>query len=82
MLTGLGIPVVLDHMGKFDTRSGAGHADFRNLCAMLRDGVVSVKLTLCRNSKLGPDYSDLRVFHDRLVEANPDNLVWGSDTIR
>ncbi|RVD47512.1 2-pyrone-4,6-dicarboxylate hydrolase, partial [Mesorhizobium sp. M2D.F.Ca.ET.140.01.1.1] len=26
-----------------------------------------------------PDYDDLRPFHDRLVEANPQQVVWGSD---
>ena len=75
----LGIPVVLDHMGKIDVASGHQSPDFQRLCALLKDGQIFVKLTVCRNSKQHPDYDDLRPFHDALINANPDGLVWGSD---
>ena len=26
-----------------------------------------------------PDYDDARAFHDALVAANPERLMWGSD---
>jgi predicted TIM-barrel fold metal-dependent hydrolase len=38
-----------------------------------------VKLTIFRNSTKAPSYEDVRPFHDALVEANADNLVWGGD---
>jgi len=79
LLNRLGMPVVFDHMGKPDVAAGAKSPAFARLCAMVREGLVHVKLTLCRNSKQFPHYSDLRPFHDALVDANAAQLVWGSD---
>jgi 2-pyrone-4,6-dicarboxylate lactonase len=78
-LTSAGVPIVLDHMGKIDVAAGPMGRDFLRLCELVRDGALWVKLTLCRNSRLGPEYEDLRPFHDALVDANPDRLLWGSD---
>jgi 2-pyrone-4,6-dicarboxylate lactonase len=78
-LSSIGIPIVLDHMGRVEVAAGAAGADFQRLCALVRDGRLFVKLTLCRNSKQRPFYEELRPFHDALVTANPDALVWGSD---
>ncbi|MDB5572479.1 MAG: putative metal-dependent hydrolase, TIM-barrel fold [Hyphomicrobiales bacterium] len=79
MLVSLGVPVVLDHMGKIDAARGVGDAGFQRLRALVRDGALWVKLSLCRNSQRFPDYEDLRAFHDAFIEANPARLVWGSD---
>ena len=32
-----------------------------------------------RLSTNAPDYPEARPFHEALVRANPDNIVWGSD---
>lgn len=72
------IPVVLDHMAGFNVEAGRGHGDFQRLLAMLREGAVWVKLALCRRVA-GTDYDLLRAFHDDLVEANPDRLIWATD---
>jgi len=74
-----GLPVVFEHMTCFDPALGVKHHHFANVLALLREGRIAVQLALCRVSKLVPDYDDLRPFHDRLVEANPQQLVWGSD---
>jgi 2-pyrone-4,6-dicarboxylate lactonase len=74
-----GVPVVLDHMGGFDQRRGIGDVAFQALLALVRAGRVAVKLTLCRRAPFGSDFQELRPFHDALVAANPDQLVWGSD---
>ncbi|MDB5532073.1 MAG: putative metal-dependent hydrolase, TIM-barrel fold [Hyphomicrobiales bacterium] len=79
LLLGLGIDVVLDHMGKPDTARGTADTNFHRLCDLVRDGRLWVKLSLCRNSQQFPDYPDLRPFHDALIKADPDKLVWGSD---
>lgn len=78
-LESLDLPVVLDHMGGFDARRGVGDAAFQRLLTMLRDGAVWTKLTLCRRAPFGSDFSELRPFHDAMVSANADQLLWGSD---
>lgn len=78
-LLGLGIDIALDHMGKPNVERGVDDPAFQRLCALVSDGRLWVKLSLCRNSRALPDYPDLRPFHDALVKANPDRLLWGSD---
>lgn len=78
-LANLGLPVVFEHMGCFDPALGTGHADFQNLLALLREGRIAVKLAVCRVSKQAPHYTDLRPFHDSMIEANPRQLLWASD---
>jgi len=75
----LGVPLVLDHMGRFDTASGLDHPGFRNLVSLLRNEDIWTKLIPARNSVQFPGFADVRPFHEALVEANPDRLVWGSD---
>lgn len=75
----LEVPIVLEHMGGIDIRRGVDDAGFQSLLALLREGRLWVKLTICRRSTAAPDYPDLRPFHDALVTANPQRLVWGSD---
>jgi predicted TIM-barrel fold metal-dependent hydrolase len=75
----LEVPLVLEHMGGIDIRRGVGDAAFQYLLALLREGRIWIKLTVCRRSTAAPEYRDLRPFHDALVDANPHRLVWGSD---
>lgn len=74
-----GLPVVLDHMAGLVASRGANDPAFEAILAALAEGWLWVKLVLCRCSQDFPDYADLRPFHDALVAANPDRLVWGSD---
>jgi 2-pyrone-4,6-dicarboxylate lactonase len=74
-----GLPVVLDHMGGFDPAKGIGDRGFQSLLDLVRDARVWVKLTLSRRSSQRPGFAELRAFHDALVKANPDRLLWGSD---
>jgi 2-pyrone-4,6-dicarboxylate lactonase len=75
----LGLPIVIDHLGYFDVTKGVDDPAFRSLLSLLEDGVAWVKLTAFRNSKSPPGYEDVRPFHDAMVRANPDRLLWGSD---
>jgi predicted TIM-barrel fold metal-dependent hydrolase len=52
---------------------------FQAILGALKEGWLWIKLTLCRCSQDFPDYADLRPFHDALIAANPERLVWGSD---
>lgn len=77
-LVDLGLPVVLDHMGMPDIAAGVADARFQRLLAALRDQRVWLKLSLCRQGD-DPTYAAVRPFHDALVEAAPERLLWGSD---
>lgn len=73
------VPVIFEHMGMLDVRAGLSDKNFQTMLALVREGRIHVKLSVCRCSTRAPEYEDLRRFHDALVEANPDQLVWGSD---
>lgn len=74
-----GIPVVLDHMAGLQIARGLGDPSFRTILDALREGWLWIKLVLCRVSQDVPDYADARPFHDALIAANPERVIWGSD---
>ncbi|MGX1788383.1 amidohydrolase family protein [Bosea sp. NPDC055332] len=74
-----GLPVALDHMAGLVVARGVDDPAFRAILAAVREGWLWVKLVLCRCSQAFPDYADLRPFHDALIDANPERMVWGSD---
>ena len=73
------VPIVVEHMAMLDAAKGLRDADFQYVLGLLREGRIWMKLSVCRCSQAAPHYSDLREFHDALVQANPDRLLWGSD---
>jgi len=75
-----GIPLVLDHMCRFDPALGLDHPAFALMTRMLAEGRVWVKLSgAYRCSTRVPDYPDVEPMHRALMAANPDQVVWGSD---
>lgn len=74
-----GIPFVIDHLGRCDPAQGFNSAGFRLMCDLVESGKLWVKLTPYRTSRQFPQYDDMRPFHQRLTEINPDRLLWGSD---
>ena len=74
-----GVPLVLDHMGHFDVSAGINAPNFQTVLRLLGAGRIWVKLPVYRNSQQFPDYADCRPFHDALLTANPEQLVWGTD---
>lgn len=77
----LPVPVVIDHMGHMDCSKGLTHDGFQSLLRLLTDGQVWVKLSgayRITTEQLSP-YSDVVPFAQALIEANPDQCVWGSD---
>ena len=79
-LLSFNVPLVLDHMARI-TPSGRTVDDlgFQRILGLLRDGRIWVKMIVFRNSQRPDDYADIRPFHDAMVAANPDQLVWGTD---
>jgi len=79
-LKSLGLPVVIDHMGRTDARAGTATTGFQSLLRAVGDGWCWAKLSGGhRLSRDAPDYPDARPFHEALVSANPERLVWGGD---
>jgi predicted TIM-barrel fold metal-dependent hydrolase len=74
-----GVPVVLDHLAGIAPGRTVGDPAFQAILDALGEGWLWVKLTLCRASREFPDYPDIRPFHDALIAAAPERLVWGSD---
>jgi predicted TIM-barrel fold metal-dependent hydrolase len=80
ILQSIGLPVVIDHMGRTGARAGTSTAGFQSLLRLLGDGGCWVKLSGAhRLSTAAPDYPDARPFHEALVRTNPDQLIWGTD---
>ena len=80
LLKSFALPVVIDHMGRTDARAGIGTAGFQSLLRAVGEGWCWAKLSGAHRLSLqAPDYGDARPFHEALVAANPERLVWGSD---
>jgi predicted TIM-barrel fold metal-dependent hydrolase len=80
VLKSLGLPVVIDHMGRTDARAGTATEGFQSLLRAVGEGWCWAKLSGAhRISRDAPDYPDARPFHEALVRANPERLVWGGD---
>lgn len=76
----MGAPVVVDHIGHLPAESAARSRGFASLVSLLREGRVWAKLSgPYRLSAQRTGFSEVRPLVDRLVEANPGRLVWGSD---
>ncbi|HEY4250709.1 MAG TPA: amidohydrolase family protein [Roseomonas sp.] len=75
-----GIPLVFDHMCRFEPALGFDHPSFRLLLRLLGEGRCWMKLSgAYRCSEQFPDYPDVEAQHRAFVAANPDQVVWGSD---
>ena len=79
-LQALGLPLVVDHMGRMATTRGIADPGFAQLCRMLADGRTWTKISGAdRNTTLGPPYADIDPFAQALLQANAERIVWGSD---
>lgn len=75
-----GVPVVIDHFGFCRPELGPGAPGFGALLRLVGAGACRVKLSAPHRMAGGaPGYAALRPFVERLVEANPDRLLWASD---
>jgi len=69
------------HMGLFPARDGPGQAGFRDLLTLAADGSRRcwVKLTGIYRFSKDPEFADVKPFAQALIDAAPDQLIWGSD---
>lgn len=75
----VGIPLVFDHIAGINAQSRVDSPEFQTILRQVRSGRVWVKLSVCRVAQAVADYEKARPFHDALIEANPDRLLWGTD---
>ncbi len=79
-LLSLDVPLVLDHMARIGPSDRiVDDPGFQRILSLLRDGRIWVKMIVFRNSQRPDDYADVRPFHDAMIAANPDRLLWGTD---
>lgn len=78
-LPGLGLPVVIDHMGGISTAKGVDHPEFRALLRLLEGGRAWVKLCGYRSSAAGYPFADVAPMAKALIAAAPERCLWGTD---
>lgn len=79
-LLGLGLEVVIDHMGRITTDRGVHSQGFAHLCELVAAGKVWCKLSGAdRISVNGSPFDDAVPYGKALVDANPHRVVWGTD---
>lgn len=79
-LVRLGVPLVVDHMGRMASARGVQDAGFQQLCRMLADGTAWTKISGAdRNGASGAPYADIDPFALALLAANDARVVWGTD---
>jgi predicted TIM-barrel fold metal-dependent hydrolase len=71
--------VVIDHMGGFDAHAGVDEPGFACLLSLVNAGHAWVKLCAYRNLLPATDLAPCQPFHEALLRANPQRLLWGSD---
>jgi len=76
----LPLDFVIDHMSRTMADKGHEHPDFRAFTERLKTGRYWTKISGAdRNTRVGRPYSDTAPFMRAIVQAAPDQVVWGSD---
>lgn len=79
-LLGLRVPFIIDHMGRVQAQHGLDQAPFRQLLELMKHELAWVKVSGGdRSSAQGRPYRDAIPFAQRLIEAAPDRILWGTD---
>lgn len=74
------IPLVFDHFGGASAALGPNSPGFSTVLDLARSGKAYVKLSgLDQCSKLPPDYPDVPPILHALLEAAPDQIIWGNN---
>ncbi len=78
-LGGLGLPVVIDHMGGISSDKGERHPEFQALLRLLEGGRTWVKLCGYRSSAAGHPFADMARMAEALIAAAAERCLWGTD---
>jgi predicted TIM-barrel fold metal-dependent hydrolase len=80
-LADLPLPVVIDHMGRINTKDGIDQEAFQLLLGLLRER-DDFWVKICgaeRISSNGAPYEDAVPFAQACIAAAPDRVLWGTD---
>ena len=76
----LGVPVVIEHMGRVDIAQGLQQPSFVRMLDLMKQDGFWVKIDMGdRLSVTGPPYRDVIPFAQAIVDAAPERVLWGSD---
>ncbi len=79
-LLGLGMPFIIDHMGRVVARNGLDQQPFRLLLDLMKDERVWTKVSgFERVSSTGKPFHDAMPYALALFAAAPDRVLWGTD---
>lgn len=81
LLEAMPVPFIIDHMGRAKVADGIGQAPFQHLLKLMRDNDRAwVKISGAeRISAAGAPFRDAVPFAQKLIEAAPDRILWGTD---
>ena len=79
--TSLGVPVVVDHMGRPDVTKAVDNPDFQLFQKFMRENDVWCKVSCPDRLTVSgsPAYADVVPFAKAIVEEFPDRVLWGTD---
>jgi len=79
--TSLGVPVVVDHMGRPDVTKPVANPDFELFQRFMRENDVWCKVSCPDRLTVSgsPAYADVVPFAKAIVEEFPDRVLWGTD---
>ena len=75
----LPVPLVIDHFDQATAADGTDQPSFAMLLDLVRSGKVWVKLSAVYRISDRADGADAGALAQALAEANPDQMVWGTD---
>ncbi len=80
-LADLPVDVVFDHMGHMPASLGVNHPGFVKMLSMLEKGRAWVKVSGAYRitGQKAPPYTDTAVYAKKIIETNPDRVVWATD---
>jgi predicted TIM-barrel fold metal-dependent hydrolase len=81
LLKSLPLPFIIDHMGRVPTREGLEQEPFKRLLALARNNDKCwIKISGSeRIASEGPPFNSATAFAQKLIEAAPDRILWGTD---
>lgn len=73
------LPVVLDHFARIPADLGLNQEGLKDIFELLESGKVWMKMSAPQRISNNPDGQAVSDLARKLIQINPDRLVWGSD---